>query len=430
MSYRCCRWHTLTVSGGPFLVVSALELLLVVNAIVPLARGAFGVPVFFAGWLTAELAPHNLVVFTVVLLGFAWGGGGWGGGGWGGGIVGTAGDVGLACAALALAGLVFLVVRAERARGVVDRALVAGLGAVYASPLVDRVVPGDLRTRWCQLVLPFRGRHADVERVRDVQYAGSGPRQRLDVYRHTDHRTGRPVLLQVHGGAWVIGKKEQQGLPLMLQLASRGWVCVAPNYRLAPRAHMHDMVVDLKLALAWVREHAADYGGDPATVVVTGGSAGGHLAALLALTANDPSFQPGFEDVDTAVTACVPHYGVYDLSGATGLRAVRRRRDVLRRVVGVPFTGHEQEYEALSPLCRVRPDAPPFFVVHGHSDTLVPVAEARAFAERLRAVSDSPVVYAELPGAQHAFDVFGSVRSAHVVRAVERFLAAVVGVRA
>lgn len=65
--------------------------------------------------------------------------------------------------------------------------------------------------------------------------------------------------------------------------------------------------------------------------------------------------------------------------------------------------------------------APPFFVIHGAHDSLVPVTEARRFVERLRGVSKAPVVYAELPGAQHAFDVFPSIRSAHVTRAAERF---------
>jgi acetyl esterase/lipase len=70
----------------------------------------------------------------------------------------------------------------------------------------------------------------------------------------------------------------------------------------------------------------------------------------------------------------------------------------------------------------VNPDAPPFFVVHGTNDTLVPIAEARAFVAGLRAVSKAPVLYAELPYTQHAFDVLPSVRSAHAVAAVVRFL--------
>jgi acetyl esterase/lipase len=70
----------------------------------------------------------------------------------------------------------------------------------------------------------------------------------------------------------------------------------------------------------------------------------------------------------------------------------------------------------------VNPDAPPFFVIHGRNDTLVPVAEARRFVARLREVSRSPVAYAELPGGQHAFEVFPSIRTAHVVNAAERFV--------
>ena len=137
-------------------------------------------------------------------------------------------------------------------------------------------------------------------------------------------------MFQIHGGAWVIGDKSQQALPLMLHLAADGWVCVTTNYRLSPTCHRPDHLVDCKRALAWIREHIAEYGGDPDFVVVTGGSAGGHLAALVALTANDPQFQPGFEAADTSVIGCVPFYGVYDFvdvfaqPGASG----RRRLDV------------------------------------------------------------------------------------------------------
>ncbi len=106
-------------------------------------------------------------------------------------------------------------------------------------------------------------------------------------------RPGAPVLLQIHGGAWVIGNKDQQGMPLMYHLADKGWVCVAINYRLSPRATWPDHLVDCKRALAWIREHIAEYGGDPDYVVVTGGSAGGHLTAMMGLTANDPAYQPG-----------------------------------------------------------------------------------------------------------------------------------------
>ena len=79
--------------------------------------------------------------------------------------------------------------------------------------------------------------------------------------------------------------KHEQALPLMNHLAARGWVCVAANYRLSPRATFPDHLIDLKRALAWIREHIAEFGGDPGFVAATGGSAGGHLSSLLSLTA-------------------------------------------------------------------------------------------------------------------------------------------------
>jgi acetyl esterase/lipase len=176
--------------------------------------------------------------------------------------------------------------------------------------------------------------------------------------------------------------------------------------------------------IGWIREHVADYGGDPAFIAVTGGSAGGHLTAILSLTANDPRFQPGFEDLDTSVQAAVPFYGIYDIANELGIKEAKWRTDsVMRKMV---FKSNEyadrRRWLSASPLANVHEDAPPFFVIHGSNDTLAPLAEARAFVEKMRRVSDSKVVYAELPGTQHAFDLFPSIRSSHVVWAVDVFL--------
>src|SRR5262249_28640303 len=83
-------------------------------------------------------------------------------------------------------------------------------------------------------------------------------------------------------------------------------------------------------------------------------------------------------------------------------------------------------FEDASPIHHVREDAPPFFVIHGANDNLAPVAQARRFVEALRQVSDEPVLYAELPGGSHAFDVFYSTRTGNAVHAVDRFLAWIV----
>jgi acetyl esterase/lipase len=243
----------------------------------------------------------------------------------------------------------------------------------------------------------------------------------LDVYRHKDHPTGAPVVLFIHGGAWTISHKGQQGKPLMLHFASRGWVCVAANYRLSPRNAWPAHIEDVKRAIAWIREHGADYGMDPRFIVITGGSAGGHLAALAALTPNRPEWQPGFEDADTTIQAAMPFYGVYDFVDGKTVTDWGMRRMLEGLVFKKSFKEHRSEYEEASPTYRVTDEAPPFFVAHGEHDSLVPVERTRIFVEKLRKISGEPVVYAELPGGQHAFDVFPSIRTAHVVRAVERF---------
>ena len=222
-----------------------------------------------------------------------------------------------------------------------------------------------------------------------------------------------------------MGDKREQGVPLLHELAMRGWVCVAINYRLSPKATWPDHIVDCKRAVAWVRAHIAEYGGDPEFIAVSGGSAGGHLSALVALTPNEPAWQPGFEDADTSVDACIPYYGVYDMtvdpegSGAYGPGLLQLLEE---RVMKLPMEGNRPVFEQASPTKRVTSSAPPMFVFHGVNDTLVPVVVARKFVDRLREVSCSPVGYVELPRTQHAFDVLASIRCRHTTIGAVRFL--------
>jgi acetyl esterase/lipase len=207
-------------------------------------------------------------------------------------------------------------------------------------------------------------------------------------------------------------------------MAARGWVCVAMNYRLAPRHPFPTQIIDVKRAIAWVREHIAEYGGDPDYLVLTGGSAGGHLASLAALTPGAAEYQPGFEDADTSVAGCVPFYGVYDWAGDDGDKFTVGLRDhfLAGRVFRADPVEEIDAYRQASPLHRITADAPDFFVIHGVNDTLVSVRQARAFVAKLRETSKASVTYAELPGAQHAFEVFGSIRSHHVIKAAQRWL--------
>ena len=268
-----------------------------------------------------------------------------------------------------------------------------------------------------------------VRHQRGVEYANEDGRPLLlDVYL-PDEPAGagpRPAIVQVHGGGWIAGTRSEQGIPLLNHLARHGWVGFNIDYRLSPLATFPDHLVDVKRAIAWVREHAAEYGVDPELVCLTGGSAGGHLCALAALTDEDPTYQPGFEGADTSVAAAVPFYGVYDLTDADGVYYTELRAWVLERhVLKASFEDDPGRFRDASPTYRVHAGAPPFLVVHGERDTLVPVADARRFVRELRAVSRNPVYYAELAGAEHAFDIGPSVRTARVVEAIERFLATV-----
>ena len=290
-------------------------------------------------------------------------------------------------------------------------------------------LPRTCATPWRRLVNPFRMREPRVRVEQNVPYNEAyGRRGMLDIYVPADTPLeGAPVLLQVHGGGWTIGTKDQQGIPLMQHLAAKGWICVAPQLPARRRATRGPRTSSTSRSRSpgSVRT-SREYGGDPDYIAITGGSAGGHLAALAAVTANDREWQPGFEDVDTSVQAAIPHYGVYDFAGVHRDPRVDPDARPVPGATGVqeaPGTKDPEVFEAASPLLRVTPDAPDFFVLHGVARhpgrrSTRPAGSWRSCARSRSAT----VVYAELPGTQHAFDVFPSIRSAHVVRAIDRYL--------
>ncbi len=397
-------------AAGFFLGLSVLGLALSLATLLRIRiAGALLVPTFFVGWLRGELAVQTIAFEALVTAGF---------------LAlevyrETPGQVGLALTILSWAILLAGHLRSLRAGRVLAEAL-APLG----------IVPDAAVSPWHGVLRPFAFADPAVRALRDLEYGPAlpgdkGGRNRLDLYLPADARPGdrRPVLLQVHGGAWILGDKREQGRPLMTHLAARGWICAASNYRLSPAATMPDQIIDVKRALAWLRGHVAEYGGDPDFICITGGSAGGHLSSLAALTAGDPRFQPGFESVDTRVEACVPFYGVFDFLDRAGDRRFAKMADALGPLV---FKCRPEEdyalWDAVCPVSRVHPDAPPFFVIQGSHDSLVFSEEADRFVGLLRETSRSAVAHAELPGAQHAFEVFHSPRSAHAVRAATAFL--------
>jgi acetyl esterase/lipase len=369
----------------------------VANAIKPVRGRATVVPVFFSSWLTSELAPQILVVQALDTLRAL--------------RRREATLTGLALGALSAVGLGWMLKRSNEVAGQIDTLLRSELE-----------IPEDLgpRTPFRAYARPFKYADRGVRVLRDVAYTEGGRRAKLDIYLPAEGPIEKaPVLIQIHGGAWMISHKGEQGLLLMNQMAARGWVCVAANYRLAPKHRWPTQIVDVKRAIAWVREHIAEYGGDPDYLILTGGSAGGHLSALATVTPSDPAWQPGFEHADTSVSGCVPFYGIYDFDSDDAY--AKPMRDFLTRVV-FPRDTTLDDFRNASALHRLTDDVPEFLVIHGTNDSLANVEQARSFVARLRQINPGKVTYLELPGTQHAFEVFGSVRARHVIRGVGRWL--------
>ncbi|MEH6636171.1 MAG: alpha/beta hydrolase, partial [Halioglobus sp.] len=275
---------------------------------------------------------------------------------------------------------------------------------------------------WCK---PLSMRRSEVEVIRNIPYGPGGVRQQLDIYRPRFIPAGGcPVLLQIHGGAWMLGDKGGQALPLMYELASRGWICVAANYRLSPSVGFPTHLLDCKSALCWIRENGQEYGMNPDFVAVTGGSAGGHLAALMGLTANRPELQRDHPDTDTSVQACIPFYGVYDMLVRDKQHPNRQvyERFLAGKVMYESVQENPGLWDLASPVMQIHADIAPFMVLHGTHDSLALVSEGRVFNQKLRETSNSPVVYVEMPGAEHAWETVHSLRTEHTINGVHRFL--------
>jgi acetyl esterase/lipase len=221
----------------------------------------------------------------------------------------------------------------------------------------------------------------------------------------------------------VQGSRILQGYALMSHLVELGWVCLSVEYRVAPHHRWPRPIQDVKAAIAWARANVDQFGGDREFVAITGCSAGAHLAALAGLTPNAPEFQSELPaGAYTTVDAVVGIYGRYDWEGKSTAERVRFVDFLERAVVKRRISEYPSVFRDGSPIARVRRDVPPFMVVHGTGDTLIPVAQARDFVERLRDASHSVVSYLEYPGAGHAFDMTDGARTGSMSVAVGLFL--------
>jgi acetyl esterase/lipase len=303
----------------------------------------------------------------------------------------------------------------DMTHAVVDAAL---RGVVRAEDLaIEWPVPEAAPPLW-----KLRQHRRSVYRT-SVRYGGH-PAQLLDVWRRKDlPAEPAPVLIFVPGGAWIHGSRLLQGYALMAHMAESGWVCLSIDYRVAPHHRWPDHITDVKTAIAWARANVDKFGGDRHFVAIAGCSAGGHLSTLAGLTINDAEMQAELpEGSDTSVDAVVGIYGRYDWEDRSTAERARFMDFLERVVVKRKISKHPEVFRKASPIARVHKDAPPVLVIHGTGDSVIPVAQARSFVERLRAVSHSVVSYVELPGAGHAFDMIDGARTGSIATAIGLFL--------
>jgi acetyl esterase/lipase len=237
----------------------------------------------------------------------------------------------------------------------------------------------------------------------------------LVVYRLRERRPG-PVIVQIYGGSWQRGAPEDDGVVARV-LAARGYVVFAIDYRHAPAARWPAQIDDVRAALTWVREHAADHGGDASKIVLLGRSAGAHLALLAA-----------YAERTSDVRGVVAWYGPVDL--ADGWRHPPSPdplhvRAILETFIGGTPAERPDAYRAASPLTYVSRTSPTTLLLYGTRDHIVEARFGRALHARLRAAGATSILL-ELPWAEHAFDLIPNGLSGQLaLYYTEEFLAAV-----
>ncbi len=269
--------------------------------------------------------------------------------------------------------------------------------AVPPSPLATLAVSPTPKPTRKPTVVPFDpAKLGTVEQ--DITYCvAEDIPLKLDV--HYPQEMGRrpaPVAVYVHGGSWSGGSKsEPHGMVDVPELLSRGYVVASVDYRLAPQHKFPAQIEDVKCAIRFLRAQAARFHLDPNRIGAWGHSAGGHLVSLLGTTTPDAGFEGtgGYLDQSSRVQAVV------DLSGRADLRGMPAEKALA--VFGVT-DGSVHLLEHASPITFVSKDDPPFLILHGEQDMIVPVEASQAFYERLRAVG-VPARLVVVKNADHTF---------------------------
>jgi len=246
--------------------------------------------------------------------------------------------------------------------------------------------------------------------TRDIEYANvDGTSLRLDIYTPKESAESKhPLIVWIHGGAWRAGDKRQ--CPA-IRFVEKGYVVASVNYRLTNQAIFPAQIEDCKAAIRWLRANADEYQIDPKRVGVWGSSAGGHLVALLGTSGDVKDLSGdalGKADFSSRVQAVCDFFGPTDLlqMDAHALETAPFKHDAPdspeSMLVGGPIQENPEKVARANPITYVTPDDPPFLIVHGDQDRLVPIHQSQLLAEALEKAG-VPHRFHRVEGAGHGF---------------------------
>jgi acetyl esterase/lipase len=246
-----------------------------------------------------------------------------------------------------------------------------------------------------------------TQSLRDLAYVPNGhERQKLDLFIPPGATNARPLIVWIHGGAWQAGSKEQ--CPALRYL-DRGYAVASLNYRLSQHAIFPAQIEDCKAAVRWLRTHAKEYRLDPDRFAAWGSSAGGHLVALLGTSDGVKEFEVG-ENLkqSSRVQAVVDFFGPTDFTQMSKFSLPNAPFDhdaadsPESRLIGGAIQENKARAARASPLTFVSQDDPPFLIMHGNKDNLVPYQQSELLRDALHKAG-VPVTLKIIEGAGHGF---------------------------
>lgn len=243
---------------------------------------------------------------------------------------------------------------------------------------------------------------ATVDRLYDLTYRNAGDAElKLDVVRPDGGGGPYPALLVIHSGGWREGSREE-ARRLLGPLARRGYVAVAPEYRLAPQNPYPAALLDLKAAVRWLRGNAASLRIDPQRIGAIGFSAGGHLALLLAVTGPNDGYdtEAGKGAPSSSIQAVVNFYGPTDL---TATDFPEMTADMIKDLLGGTAIQKPELARQASPVTWVSAGDPPILMIQGSDDDTVPVNQSKKLDDAIKKAGVAGRIHI-VPGAKHGFD--------------------------